>query len=604
MLNVERGSPTFAFPISRDIANPRIDFRSLVKANVRHRRLIAISTGACIVAGLLFALLAKPVYTAEGMLQIDARRVVQPPGRSSGAPEMTALDSAAIDSQVEILKSDQLSRDVITKLGLVTNPDFSSPSLIGSALTAIKRLIRGQPEATDDIPSAILKSFAERLDIKRLRDTYMVAIHFKAGTPELAATVTNVLMKTYLDHESDSRRNSIKLEITWLDERLASLRDDIATADKALRQASSGAGTQVDVSKLQREVESYRSIYQVFLDRYTASVQQMSFPFAQANIIAGARPPQDKSFPNTFVVLALSALGGLIIGVGITTFLELNDDTFRTPQQTEATLGRPVIGVLPPLTETVDPSNAGSPATPALLLRNAHRYAADRPMSRFVEGLRGLKTAVDAGLYDNGSRTLGVMSALPDEGASILAANLAYLIARGGKTVLLVDADQRAKTLTSALHTKNERDLADVLSDRSTLAEATWALGKNIAFIGSNQLLKPSEGYRELDPLAIQHFIDQAALEYDYVIVCLPPMAPLADLQAFAPAMGGLALVVRWGVTSQRMVRNILNVMPLVQDKVLGVVLSGVDLHRMAADTQYPLAMSERSSPARGLFSD
>src|SRR5260221_14482408 len=100
MLNVERGSPTFAFPISRDISNPKIDFRSLVKANVRHRRLIAISTGACIVAGLLFALLVKPVYAAEGMLQIDARRVVQPPGRSSGALEMTALDSAAIDSQV------------------------------------------------------------------------------------------------------------------------------------------------------------------------------------------------------------------------------------------------------------------------------------------------------------------------------------------------------------------------------------------------------------------------------------------------------------------------------------------------------------------------
>ncbi len=75
--------------------------------------------GVSLLSGLLFAFLAKPVFIAEGMLLIDAHRPAGPTlSLPASSQEQFALESAAVDSQVEMLKSEQLSRDVISKLGL------------------------------------------------------------------------------------------------------------------------------------------------------------------------------------------------------------------------------------------------------------------------------------------------------------------------------------------------------------------------------------------------------------------------------------------------------------------------------------------------------
>jgi Mrp family chromosome partitioning ATPase len=589
---------------------------------------------ASLASGLLFALLAKPVFVAEGMLLIDAHRPMGPTlSLPASSQEQFALESAAVDSQVEMLKSEQLSRDVITKLGLATNPDIANPGFASAAFRALRNLVRGQPAPDAEIPAPIVKEFQSRLDVKRVRETYMISLRFKSGSPELAATVVNTIMQAHLDRQSELRRNSIRAELDWMDERLTELRGNISAADQALRQGSVNGSAQQDNSRLQREVESNRAVYQLILDRYTSSLQQMSFPYTQASIIAGARVPQEKSFPNASMVLVLSALAGLLIGLGLVAYLELTDDSFRSPQQVEATLGIPVIGLLPRPGATRRARSTAPPATngrsnmapivrrivakaaprssmwertvgilPRLIssMRNAsglsrtknlpayddiddYRYAADKPMSRFAEGLRSIKAAVDHYIENTSGRSIGFTSALPGEGAGVVAANCAYLIARTGKRVLLVDAEMRTGTLTAMIAGRRGH-LADVISGRLSLGDATWRLADNLAFLGSSLPSGPSKTCYEVDTAITRSIIDQAAMQYDYVIVSLPPTAPLADLRSFAPALDALAVVVRWGATSQQAARDALALPSNIQGKLLGVVLNDVDFSRLASE--------------------
>lgn len=641
MLNIERRSHAYAYPIPRPSAASRVDFRSFVRATFRYKRLLLIAVGAALVAGSLFTLLAKPVFIAEGMLLVDPHRAVKP-GISTGAgsQELFALDSAAVDSQVEMLKSEQLSRDVITKLGLVTNPDISNQGFVSAISDGLKHLIRGEPSPNEEIPASIVKELQSRLDIKRVRETYMVSLRFKSGSPDLAAAVVNTLMQAHLDRESHNRQSSIKLELDWMDERLAQLRENISAADQALRQASINGRALQDTTKLQREAESYRSVYQLLLDRYTSSLQQMSFPYAQVSIVAGARAPQEKSFPNASMILALSVVGGLLVGLGLIAYLEFSDDSFRSANQVEATLEFPVIGLLPRLRETNGPSGmapleknswgkttippgrsvdqtstqwfstverafrkllafASMPSStrslPVYGGVDAYRYAAEKPMSRFAEGLRSMRAAIDNHIEGNSGRTIGLTSALPSEGAAVVAANFAYLLARTGKKVLLVDVEMRARTLTAAIPANHRMYLSDVVSGRSSLAEATCGLDDNLAFVGSSPRSKLSRGCYEIDIATVQKIIDQAAMKYDYVIVSLPPTAPLADLHTFAPALDALVVVVRWGTTSQQAVRDALALPPNIQSKILGIVLNDIDFSRLATERVSRLATTVTS---------
>jgi Mrp family chromosome partitioning ATPase len=68
---------------------------------------------------------------------------------------------------------------------------------------------------------------------------------------------------------------------------------------------------------------------------------------------------------------------------------------------------------------------------------------------------------------------------------------------------------------------------------------------------------------------------------FNYVVVDLPPLAPVADVRSFVQHLDGLVLVVEWGVTARTFVREILNNNPILADKCIGVLLNKVDIKRI-----------------------
>jgi succinoglycan biosynthesis transport protein ExoP len=75
--------------------------------------------------------------------------------------------------------------------------------------------------------------------------------------------------------------------------------------------------------------------------------------------------------------------------------------------------------------------------------------------------------------------------------------------------------------------------------------------------------------------------LEQARASFDYVVLDLPPLAPVVDVRAMAPYLDGIACVVEWGRTPRGTVQAKLNTEPLVAKKCLGIILNKADMERM-----------------------
>jgi len=119
---------------------------------------------------------------------------------------------------------------------------------------------------------------------------------------------------------------------------------------QAVSQSQETDAASVSLRELQSTAQTYKSLYDNFLQRYMESVQQQSFPITEARLISPASRPQWKSHPQTLLVLALTGFGGLIFGFGIATLRDWSDRVFRTSEQVESVLQTDCIGLVPLLT--------------------------------------------------------------------------------------------------------------------------------------------------------------------------------------------------------------------------------------------------------------
>lgn len=350
--------------------------------------------------------------------------------------------------------------------------------------------------------------------------------------------------------------------------------------------------TAVALRELERESETFRTLYQTFLQRYQEAVQQQSFPITEARIITAALTPTGPSHPKRSIVLLLSLLLGGAAGVAIGAVRELRDRTYRTEEQIRQDLGVEFLGMLPALAAREQSKawfklpprwrrEAKSDTHKQVVLAPAHimRHAIDNPLSAFAETLRAIKISADLTLDGRMPRTLGIVSALPDEGKSTVAKNLASLLAHQGARTILIDTDLRNPGLSRRVAPKAEVGLLQAVLDGTPLRELI------LREEDSKLAVLPVVLQRRLPHVAeflasagMRSVLKQAEQDFDWIILDLPPLGPVVDARAIASEVDGFVFVVEWGRTSRRLVRATLQSDRQIRDKCLGVVLNKVDM--------------------------
>lgn len=350
--------------------------------------------------------------------------------------------------------------------------------------------------------------------------------------------------------------------------------------------------SQVKLRELEQKATALSTLYQTFLGRYEEASQQQSFPVGKIRVISDATLPQSAATPRTSIVLGLSLVLGVMMGAGVGGLNEFRERFFRTGEDVRDRVGLKFLGYLPIIGSKVakdDKRDDGQAAvktaqSPSAAERRARmRVSIDAPASMFSETLRSAKIAFDVVMEGQGSRVIGVISVLPGEGKSTVAANLAGLLAANGSKTLLVDGDLRKPGLSRSLGMEAEQGLMEAV-----VSGQTWqSVGKidrqtKLAIVPAVPRGHFSHTSELLSSAGMRRFIDNAKETFEYIIVDLPPLGPVVDAKAFAPLADGFVLVTEWGRTPRAMVQSILSSEPYIANKIVGVVLNKVDLKKLA----------------------
>ena len=140
------------------------------------------------------------------------------------------------------------------------------------------------------------------------------------------------------------------------DYEIAKAREDSlrASLGKQVREAGTSGRAQVDLKELQAASQTYHTIFENFMQKYTEAVQEQSFPISDARVITLATPPFGTSWPKTKLIALLGLLVGLGGGFGHSLVLRNSDRTLRRPRDVEERFRLECIGLVP-LIATTEP---------------------------------------------------------------------------------------------------------------------------------------------------------------------------------------------------------------------------------------------------------
>ncbi len=193
---------------------------------------------------IMVALTLVPKYVATATLLIEAEQA-----KAVSFEEIYGLDSNQKEyylTQFEVIKSDSIAREVITKLDLKSHSDFiGKPSVIGELKSYIKKSLPflNKKEATVYLPEeqaeremlGLLANFKSRLSVLPIRKTQLVRISFESSDPKLAALVANTVGEVYIDSQMRAKMGITQQASSWLNTRLSQLRVQLDDSEVRLQ---------------------------------------------------------------------------------------------------------------------------------------------------------------------------------------------------------------------------------------------------------------------------------------------------------------------------------------------------------------------------------
>lgn len=191
-----------------------------------------------------------------------------------------------------------------------------------------------------------------------------------------------------------------------------------------------------------------------------------------------------------------------------------------------------------------------------------------------LEQFRRLAASLHHERNVNGLRSVMVTSAAPGDGKTLTAVNLALVLSESYRyNVLLMDADLRRPSIPGVLDVDSGSGLSETLRAAGEQKLALLQLTNRLTMLPAGQPIANS--LEALTSPRMQQILEEAMARYDWVILDAPPIGSTTDARVLAEMVGGTLFVIHAGQTQYPAVRHALD--QLGQDRILGVVLNGVD---------------------------
>ncbi|MGY2064494.1 polysaccharide biosynthesis tyrosine autokinase [Blastococcus sp. SYSU DS0619] len=276
----------------------------------------------------------------------------------------------------------------------------------------------------------------------------------------------------------------------------------------------------------------------------------------RSSVVAPAVEPRYQTSPNTRLNLVVGALLGMVLGVLIALLREALDTRVRSADDVRPLTDAPVLAQLP-----LHPASAGGLVVHQL------------PRSPQAELYRQLRTATQFLRIGGRPLMLAVTSALPGEGKSTVATNLALALSETTDRVLLVDADLRRPTVADRLGLEGAAGLSTVLVGRASFDDVVQEWGApGLAVLTAGEI--PPNPAELLSSPGMAELAAQVRDRYDVVIWDSAPLLPVTDTQVLSAHTDGVLLVASGRRLQRAQLTASLDALRQVEARLVGVVLN------------------------------
>lgn len=297
--------------------------------------------------------------------------------------------------------------------------------------------------------------------------------------------------------------------------------------------------TRVEFNSLLRDLEVQQSFFQALNSRMTTERAEVNLKNPNARVVDRAFPPDEDnpSSPNVVLNLAAGFFGGIAVGMGLVFMVAFLDDRVKSAFDIEATIGLPMLGVVPRIKKLDTNTKAQAVAS------NVDRHV--------TETFRSIYSAMGLNDESKNARVMLITSTVPSEGKSFISSNLSLTFANHGEKTLLLDGDLRLPNVASSLQLENDYGLLDHADKGVGLDEVI------IKDVYPNLDVLPTGG-KSKNPTQVLNSAQFEAMladlrdRYDRIIIDTPPLAAVSDALNLLPLVDGILYVIKFNTVKRK----------------------------------------------------
>ncbi len=433
-------------------------------------------------------------------------------------------------------------------------------SLVGMLTVQLQQIEKLKPEElmealrTLKIDDPVVLQSVPELQRLNIEESKLLSSGLGERHPEvLSLRARQATIQDILSRQLESIRRGQATRLTIEQDNLTSLEAQLADSRVKQIEQKSKMGEYIDAKSKYIQARKLMETAQLNVQ---AERMNINVGTEVAKIWEKAEPPIFPARPNVPAYMALAAIVGLVVGVGLAFFIEYLDTSVKTLDDVERFLQAPVLAVVPKGVST--------------LIKNLNDTAD-------AEVYRILRANVEFNKPSRDANTFTLISGGPGEGKSTTLNNLAYTCAKGGYNVLVVDADLRRPSQHLFFDVDNSLGLIDYLQGKVADLEDITKTTKidNLSFIPSGQL--PDDSVGILNSQRMTDLVRKLKTQYDLVFFDSPPILGVSDGSVLASEVDMTIMVVQHRRFPRAMLQRVKQAVVNVGGRLIGVVLNNVD---------------------------